>query len=663
MTAVGEAFVRIRPDTDGFRRELRGGVTRDVRGVERSLAGSNRELSRFSRGALVGTGALGQLGRAAAFASLSFIGGAGLVVGIKSTIDAAAEAQVVETQLANALERQGISFAQNKVAIDARVQALSQMAGIDDELITRTFTLFVRRTDDVTKALRFSAIAADVARGRNISLESAASLVTRASLGMAGALRRVGIAAENGATATELLELLQRKYAGSAEAYGRTAAGAQARFAVALENTQEIIGTALLPSITRLLDRATEWLNKTENQERIQRAVNDAADKGARFVEGLANAYNKTASALRAIESADPFGGRSIRDLARLGAASTEIFDAQIKKWEELVKAARGYGAAVETVANSIEGLRTQRAADEVAERPSLVPSASGRFFVGFPVTAAQRRARAVAQTGGAGTDAELAALRAEQAADERALAFAERMMTTQGRNRREFAHQAIRLETEIRSADERIAQITEGRIEARKDAAERQHQLGIQAANAVIANLNVRRDEHVERVEAQLRERENRLERLTRIPETLSLQTQIAEARASKEEQIVPFLKREAQALGSQIKELRRRGASQVQILQARLEQARVQRQIRDIDRQEAGGFSLQDLFSEAAGSFAALASNIAPIGVSLSPQEAGGSVIKAARGIAVTQNFYGEMPNPAQAIQQASQAARALR
>ena len=304
MTQVAEAFVRIRPDTDLFGRELRTNLSRDVRRVEGSLSSTNREFARFGRGALVGTGALGGLGRAAAFASATFIGGAGLTFAIRSTIQAAEESQVAQTQLANALEKQGISFKDNREAIDARTQALSQMAGFDDELLTRTFVNFVRRTGDVNEALRLNAIAVDVARGRNISLEASSALVTRASLGMAGALRRVGIEAEAGATSAQLLDLLQRKYAGSAKAYGDTAVGAQERFAVALENTQEIIGTALLPELTRLLNKATDWLNNSKNQERIQRDVDEAVEQGTKVIRGLGDAYNF----VKGIQEADPLG-------------------------------------------------------------------------------------------------------------------------------------------------------------------------------------------------------------------------------------------------------------------------------------------------------------------------------------------------------------------
>ena len=85
---VGEAFVRIRPDTTGFGSELDRKITPAAKRAEQQLRRTNSEMTRFGRGTLVGTGALGGLGRAAAFASVSLIGGAGLTYALKSTIGA-----------------------------------------------------------------------------------------------------------------------------------------------------------------------------------------------------------------------------------------------------------------------------------------------------------------------------------------------------------------------------------------------------------------------------------------------------------------------------------------------------------------------------------------------------------------------------------------------
>lgn len=702
MSQVGEAFVRIRPDTDRFRADLRGNVNRDVRQVERSLASSNREFGRFGRGALVGTGALGGLGRAAAFASSAFIGGAGLTYALKSTVDAAEEAQVVQGQLENALDNLGISFAENRVAIEERTQALSQMSGIDDELVTRTFTNFVRRTGDVTKALRLNAIAIDVARGRNISLESASSLVTRASLGMAGALRRVGIAAQEGATATQLLELLQRKYAGSAERYGQTAAGAQERFSVALENTQEIIGEAVLPALTRALNKATEWLNETENQQRIQNAVNKTVEKGsdafdflAAAIGGASDAYGKFSRLAEKLPGDDQDGffktlltGTLVAQFNHFRDANYDLARALHLMGGEAGNANFALGQLGDTIGRlsgitrisplgsgggltALEALRQDR---EAGGGFGLPRPQQQTAFVPLPITDAQRRQEALAAAS-AGTDTEIAAINAELGFDQKALAFAKARIAAGKGNLRATQDQVIRLQGDIRSALDRLTGISEQRAadaQAARDKiradAERRKQLLEDMVTDLLSGVSLGVEGvdplTIAQVNKAIEDRKQaRIQKLLGVPDRLSLETDIQEQRSDNEAKLIPFIQRELAAVNKRLALLRQIGASRVQILQQTLTQQQLKRRIRDIrnqDRKE-DGFTLTEFFAEAGRQQSLYGSNV---GGSLSAQDARAAVAKnALNGATIVQNFHGDMPNPAQALQQASQAARALK
>lgn len=277
--------------TLGLRREMQL-VGETASRTTGSIDREERSISRLGRGALAGSGLMRGLGRSVAFASASFLGGAGLVFAIKSTIAAGERSQVVLGQTRNAVERAGLSWAVYGSRIREAALEQSKLSGFDDERLLGTFANLLRRTKNVTEALQLNALAADVARGRNISLEQASLLVIRASLGMAGALRRLGIDAKNGATGVQLLELLQRKYAGSAEAYGRTAEGAQDRFRVAIENTQEAIATDALPQLTLLLNKGADWLNDSKNQERVVRDVERALHDAGLVAHGLAGGFD-----------------------------------------------------------------------------------------------------------------------------------------------------------------------------------------------------------------------------------------------------------------------------------------------------------------------------------------------------------------------------------
>lgn len=170
---------------------------------------------------------------------------------LKSSFDAAAKSQQVLGQTKVALEATGKSWDQYGRQIEAATKKLARL-GFDDEELLQTFSLLQRRTGDVTKALRLNALAADVARGRYISVSQAALLVLKASLGQAGALRRVGIDAKKGSSGIELLTLLTQKYGGAAAAAQGEATASSERLRNSLQNVQETIGSGMLPVVAQL---------------------------------------------------------------------------------------------------------------------------------------------------------------------------------------------------------------------------------------------------------------------------------------------------------------------------------------------------------------------------------------------------------------------------
>jgi hypothetical protein len=264
---------------------------------ERSAKGFDRTMERAGRGAVVASVGFRGLGRAVGYASASFLGAAGFVTAIKSTVDAAEESQRVMAQTRNAVERSGLSWRRYSRQIEDVTAAQSKMSGFDDERLKSTFSLLVRRTGDVTEALRLNALAANVARGANIDLEKAASIVQRAAVGQARGLAALGIEYDKTSTGAELLAQLQQKYGDSAARYANTAAGAQDRFRVAVENLQEALGKQLLPSITKVANRTADWLNKADNQKKI-------VDDFAASVHVLAGALGAAARAAGFLKSA-----------------------------------------------------------------------------------------------------------------------------------------------------------------------------------------------------------------------------------------------------------------------------------------------------------------------------------------------------------------------
>lgn len=266
-----------------------------------------RAVGRLSRGALAGSGVFHGLGRSVAFASGTFLGGAGLVYALRSTIQAGREAEASQGRVAVAVRNAGLDYKAYSKQIRDTIEAQSRLSAFDDEDLADSFGRLVTRTKDVSEALKDTALAADVARGRNISLEAATQLVIKASLNQAGQLRRVGIEVGKNTTAQGLLNKLTEAYAGQAARYGREGAGAQERLGVAIQNTQEDIAQGLLPAVTDLSNQISDWLGKSENQERIQKDVNDAVKAGTSVVKGLAGALKVVKAAAEPV--VDALGG------------------------------------------------------------------------------------------------------------------------------------------------------------------------------------------------------------------------------------------------------------------------------------------------------------------------------------------------------------------
>jgi hypothetical protein len=265
----------------------------------RALTTSERSLGRLGRGAIAGSGAFRGLGRSLAFASSSFLGGAGLAFALRSTISAAAQSQLVNVQLARSLQAVGLSYAANRDQINQTIEAQAKLSAFDDEDLKQSFTTLARRTGDVNKALQLNALAADIARARSITLQQSSILLIRAMAGNARAATTLGLPladlgkhATKAAVAQSILASAQARYAGQAAAFGRTAAGAQGRFNKTLQDSEEIIGGALIPVLARLATRTANYLDRINKTGQLQRNVNTAIHTAGQVFAALRDILN-----------------------------------------------------------------------------------------------------------------------------------------------------------------------------------------------------------------------------------------------------------------------------------------------------------------------------------------------------------------------------------
>ncbi len=257
-----------------------GETTVATRGFSNASKESERDLNKLVRGGLAGSGALSALGRSLAFASTGFIAFATGATIIKASITAAQDEAVAQRQVATQLKTSGKSWKDYGYQIDSVLLKESHLAGFTKAELLNAFGYLVRIGGNVQKSLHLTALAADVARARSISLQSASIALAKALGGSATALRRLGIIVPKNVSTTQALAFVTAKFAGQAEA-GTTASE---KFHATLVDTGAVIGKALLPTFNRLAISLSNWLAKMNESGRLQKDVNTIVhDAGAVF--------------------------------------------------------------------------------------------------------------------------------------------------------------------------------------------------------------------------------------------------------------------------------------------------------------------------------------------------------------------------------------------
>lgn len=295
--------------------------------IKITILGDSKNAERaFKRAGAAGEGMgrnFARMGKLAAIGTAAV--GAGAVVLGKKFVSAALDAEKAQVRLDAAFKSANVTARQRAAAMDA-VSKVSARAGLDDEELMDTLGRLTRVTGSAAKAQQEMAIAADIARARNVSLEAATQIVSKAHLGQLGALKRIGIEIPKVTTAQDALRAsgekvsaeamkaakaqdelatrqaavaaLQRQYAGASEEYGRSTSGAVDRAKVAWENLQETLGAKLLP----VVGRVSEWFLR--NMPTIERVVSKTMSAIGVVIEALSPVFSRLIAGISMVASA-----------------------------------------------------------------------------------------------------------------------------------------------------------------------------------------------------------------------------------------------------------------------------------------------------------------------------------------------------------------------
>jgi len=195
------------------------------------------------------------------------VGAAAATMAIKIGIDAvkaAIEDEKAQVSLATTLRNTTKATDQQVKAVEDYIDKTSRATGVTDDQLRPSLDRLVRSTQDVTKAQKLQQLALDISAGTGKDLATITEGLSRAFDGNLGALKRLGIPLDDNIVKAKdfdaAVKALSETFAGQADAAANTFAGRMARVSVALNESKDKIGFALLPILEKLATFMTDTL-------------------------------------------------------------------------------------------------------------------------------------------------------------------------------------------------------------------------------------------------------------------------------------------------------------------------------------------------------------------------------------------------------------------
>jgi hypothetical protein len=191
---------------------------------------------------------------ALAFAAAAAAIGAFAVASVK----AAAEDEVGQKKLEETIRNTTNATAEQIAGIDKYITSQSIATATTDDVLRPALSRLILATKDVTKAQDLLSLAQEISVARNKPLEAVTNALGKAYEGSNTALGKLGIGIDAATLKTlsfdETQQLLNKTFDGFIENQSETAAFKFKQLTIAIDETKEQIGAALLPVITELTD-------------------------------------------------------------------------------------------------------------------------------------------------------------------------------------------------------------------------------------------------------------------------------------------------------------------------------------------------------------------------------------------------------------------------
>jgi polyhydroxyalkanoate synthesis regulator phasin len=272
-------LVNVGAATSGAVRNLKD-VSDELKKVDDSAKKSGGSWKSFGKIATAGVAGVGIAVGAAAAAMVDFA---------KAAIDDNKEAE----KLAGTLEKiPGVT--QKMIDKNAEwIDGMELATGISDTKLRDSVGKLAVTTGDLAKAQDLASLAADVAVGRNMSLESVTKLLEKAYSGNTTALKKqmpwLDANKDGTLTYAEAVEGLTGKYKGAAEAASNR--DPWEKLKTIWGQLKEQLGQWVIP----LIEKFGDWFKKKENQQKIQEFLEKVGELsrnlGEKLVKALEDAY------------------------------------------------------------------------------------------------------------------------------------------------------------------------------------------------------------------------------------------------------------------------------------------------------------------------------------------------------------------------------------
>jgi hypothetical protein len=170
---------------------------------------------------------------------------------------AAMEDEAAQTQLALSLQNVTGATTAQIASVEDMISKMSLASGVADDELRPAFAALVRGTKDIATAQESFGLAMDISTQTGTDLTTVTDALAKAYQGNFRGLRslspEMATLIKEGASLEQVMDVLGGTFGGATAAAAGTAEGQMKRLGIALAETKESIGAALIPAVEKLL--------------------------------------------------------------------------------------------------------------------------------------------------------------------------------------------------------------------------------------------------------------------------------------------------------------------------------------------------------------------------------------------------------------------------